>query len=213
MASLIRVVLKKIGLLKQAVSIKRKMFPAVDIPEYSEKRAIILSYKEKYKPDIFVETGTLFGDTVQILSSNFKKLYSIELSEELAIKAKKRFDNLKHISIVQGDSGVEIDSILKIITEPVLFWLDGHYSGDFYHRDELIKTAKGVLNTPVEKELELIMQSGFPHIVLIDDAREFTGSNDYPTIKQLRHLLKKSKFGYQLSVDRDIIRIVPTNGI
>jgi hypothetical protein len=211
MKSIVRKILEKIGILKLVLGIKRKIFPPVQIPEYSEKRAIILSYKEKYGPEIFLETGTLFGDTIEAVSSNFKKLYSIELSEELAERAKKRFENSKHITIIQGDSGTEIENILKKIEQPILFWLDGHYSGDFYHKDELIKTAKGVLDTPVEKELQLILQSGLPHIILIDDAREFNGRNDYPTIRQLKNSLKQNKFNYQLSVDRDIIRIVPTS--
>src|SRR5260221_3443522 len=169
MKNTIKNILKRAGILTTILAIKRKIFPPIQIPEYSEKRAIILSYKEKYGPEIFLETGTLFGDTIQALSSNFKILYSIELSKELAEKAKKRFEASQHIAIIQGDSGIEIENILKKITEPALFWLDGHYSGDFYHKDELIKTAKGTLNTPVEKELSLILKSGYPHVILIDD--------------------------------------------
>lgn len=209
-----RKILESIGLLKPAVAIKRLFFPPVQIPEYSEKRAIILSYRQKYGSNIFLETGTLFGDTVQALLGQFKKLYSIELSEELAARAKKRFEASPEVTIIQGDSGNEIEKIVKNISEPILFWLDGHYSGDFVHKNELIKTAKGALNTPIERELDVILESGLPHIILIDDAREFNGKHDYPTIGQLKHILKKNKksIQYTLSVERDIIRIVPMTG-
>jgi len=119
------------------------------IPSYEEKRAIILAYKNKFKSSIFVETGTFLGDTIQSLSTEFDKLYSIELSDELARKAQKRFSNEKHIKIIQGNSDVILKDVLKELQTQSIFWLDGHYSGEFTLNNEFIQTAKGILNTPV----------------------------------------------------------------
>ena len=58
----------------------------------------------------------------------FKRIYSIELSEDLFNMAKKRFRNNSHIKIIQGDSGDVLKNVLIEITEPGIFWLDGHYS-------------------------------------------------------------------------------------
>ncbi|ASU36789.1 hypothetical protein [Mucilaginibacter xinganensis] len=183
----------------------------VVIPEYEEKRAIILSYKKKYNPSIFVETGTFLGDTIECLRKDFKFLYSIELSEELASRAQARFSAYENVKIINGSSDVELEHILREVKEPMLFWLDGHYSGEFTYNNEYIKTAKGDLNTPVVSELELIFNSELPHVILIDDARFFNGTDDYPAIRTLKNMLKKSKVKRELSVKRDIIRIVPTS--
>ncbi|MCZ4244697.1 SGNH/GDSL hydrolase family protein [Pedobacter punctiformis] len=201
---------KKIGLNIIYYKITNVLFPSVQIPEYSEKRAIILSYQRIFKTKIFIETGTFMGDTVEVLINDFDNLYSIELSEELASKAIKRFESIQKIKIIQGDSGIQIGKLIKDINQPVLFWLDGHYSGEFMYNDEFIKTAKGTLNTPIEKELQLILASEQAHIILIDDARLFTGEMDYPTIKQIKDIVRKnSRFNHKLSVSRDIIRITP----
>lgn len=149
------------------------------------------------------------GDTIFSLIDEFTFLYSIELSAELAAKAKARFAPYKHVEIISGSSDIELTGILNKLEEPALIWLDGHYSGEFVHNDELVKTAKGTLNTPVVRELELILDSAFAHIILIDDARLFNGTNDYPTIRTLKKLLKTGKLKRELTVTRDVIRIVP----
>ena len=69
-----------------------------------------------------------------------------------ANKAIKRFADDKNVRILQGDSGKELPSLIDGVEEPVLFWLDGHYSSEFFVKDEYIRTAKGEKNTPIEKE-------------------------------------------------------------
>lgn len=181
----------------------------VSIYDYETKRQVILKYKAKYNIDVFIETGTFMGDTVFALVNHFNRLYSIELSEELANKAKLRFKAYDHVNIIQGDSSDEIDKITDYKNISTIFWLDGHYSGEFFYNDEYVKTAKGNLNTPVEKELELILKSPVPHVILIDDARLFNGYSDYPTIKRLKEIIKTGIIKYNLSVKGDIIRITP----
>jgi len=181
----------------------------VEIPSYEEKRAIILSYKIQGNTPVFVETGTFLGDTIESLKTEFDQLFSIELSEELAERAKERFAGDEHIHILQGSSDVVLPSILDQLETKAIFWLDGHYSGEFMYGDEYIKTAKGTLNTPILKELEQILNCNKEHIILIDDARLFNGKHDYPTIKDLRNILKSDKNKRELMVIRDIIRILP----
>lgn len=183
----------------------------VHIPSYEEKRSIILSYKKNAHAAIFIETGTFMGDTIESLKTEFDQLYSIELSEELAKKAKERFVREDHIEIIQGSSDLVLPNILVNVNSQAIFWLDGHYSGEFMHGDKFIKTAKGSSNTPVLKELELILNCETKHIILIDDARLFNGSNDYPTIKRIKQILKSDKRQWSVTVARDIIRILPVH--
>lgn len=179
------------------------------IPEMSEKRSVIEFYRKIFEPKVMVETGTFFGDTIEYFKSKFETLYSIELSEELAERAVKRFANDMQVKIVQGDSGIVLKSILSEINSPVLFWLDGHYSSEFYIKGEFVRTAKGATDTPVKKELDIILQSKVESIILIDDARLFNGINDYPTIREVKKKVKSYNANYSVFVKKDIIHIIP----
>jgi hypothetical protein len=180
----------------------------VSPPPYELKREILSSYKNDYALKVFIETGTFFGDTVEYFKNSFKKVYSIELAEELAKKAKLRFANDSQVEIIQGDSGSILKGILKDIDEPVLFWLDGHYSSEFFVGDEFIKTARTDKDTPVVEELDTILSSPINHVILIDDARLFDGLGDYPSISSIKRKVRKTKgSAYSCKVENDIIHI------
>lgn len=195
---------------KRKLNPKRQVF---QIPEIPIKRNDILEVSEKF-PDakIFIETGTFLGDTLDFFKNHFTKLYSIELSEELAEKAKKRFENITNISIIQGNSSVELSNILREINQSCIFWLDGHYSSEFWIGKEFIRTAKGERNTPIWDELLQISNHKVKnHIILIDDARCFNGRYDYPRIKKIEKFISKHLPSYSLEVKNDVIRIAPGN--
>jgi len=196
--------------------IKRKFYtkePVYDVPEIHIKRADLLEISRKFKDvKIFIETGTFFGDTIDFFKKHFTKLYSIELSEDLADKAKKRFQNDTNISIVQGDSSAQLSKILREIDETCIFWLDGHYSSEFWVGEEFVRTAKGQKNTPVMEELfQIINHKVKNHIILIDDARCFNGDYDYPGIKKIKRLISKHLPSHTFEVENDIIKIIPGN--
>lgn len=198
------------NLIKKAkLKISSLLEKKVEIPSYEEKRAIIDFYRKKFKTKILVETGTFLGDTVSYFKDKFVHVYSIELSKELAEKAVKRFEGQSNITILQGDSGEVLNTLLTKFNEPVLFWLDGHYSSEFFLNGEFIKTARAEKDTPIEKELDLLLSSTSQHIILIDDARLFNGNGDYPSIKRIKNKTDSSKFPYQTFVEKDIIIIIP----
>lgn len=164
------------------------------------KQMIVKEYANKYRVRVFIETGTYMGDMVYAVKDNFDKIYSIELDEKLFENAKKRFLNFNHISILQGDSSKVLPKIIGHIKKPSLFWLDGHFSEGI--------TARGEKETPILYELQHIISHPVKdHIILIDDARCFTGQNYYPTIEFLRDLIKRRYPGYVFEVKEDIIRI------
>ncbi|HVM87566.1 MAG TPA: hypothetical protein VMT76_05225 [Puia sp.] len=178
-------------------------------PGYETKRSILNGYRVKYQLKTLVETGTFMGETVEYFKNIFDHVISIELSENLAKQAKEKFRHDSNVEIIQGDSGEVLKELIKKVNTPVLFWLDGHYSSEFFVGDVLIKTAKGKTDTPVKDELEAILSSSVYHVILIDDARGFTGLNDYPSVYQIKKIIKKSGKKYTLSVENDIIRILP----
>jgi hypothetical protein len=169
-------------------------------PPQLYKREVLKKYGASKGIKTFIETGTYLGETVSYLKNDFDKLISIELDTILYEKAKKKFSRNKRVHIYKGDSGVILRSVLKDISAPCLFWLDGHYSNGI--------TAKGRMNTPVLQELDHILNHKTDgHIILIDDARCFTGKNDYPTILYLESYIRQMKKGLQFLVQDDIIRI------
>ena len=168
-------------------------------PPHIVKQKTIWEYQKKYNYTTFVETGTFIGTMVEAQKTRFKKIISIELGDDLYIKAKKRFEKDKHIMIVHGDSSKILPKILKELREPIIFWLDGHYSGGI--------TVKGDKECPIFDELDAIFESKQSnHIILIDDARCFVGEGDYPTIEELTKYVLSKNNNYEVVVKNDIIR-------
>jgi len=168
-------------------------------PPHLVKQMIIREFQKKYGCHVLVETGTYKGDMVQAQKKRFDKIYSVELSSELFEKAKERFRKDRNITILQGDSGKVLPFVLTQINEPAIFWLDGHYSSGI--------TASGEKDCPIIEELEAIFQSkSFDHILLIDDARLFTGKGDYPTISKLTEFIKSRNPNYRVAIKDDVIR-------
>lgn len=181
------------------------------VPSYKKKRAIIESYGKDYDREIFVETGTFLGDTVDHLKGKFKHVYSVELSAELFSDAKKRFANDANVTILHGDSGEVLRDLIGRINAPALFWLDGHYSSEFYVGERFIKTALGSKVTPIIEELSVLLNDKYSHVILIDDARLFNGQFDYPRISDIREMVENSNHHYDFLVSNDIIRIIPSS--
>lgn len=161
------------------------------------KQEAIAYYQNKYNIGTLVETGTYLGDMVWAQQDNFNKIYSIELSESLADKAKKRFARKPHIEIIQGDSGQVMSELMKKLPDRTLFWLDGHYSSG--------NTACGEKECPILEEARAILSSGVEHVLLIDDARCFVGENDYPTIEYLSEFILQSYPKSKIEVRNDAI--------
>ena len=95
-----------------------------------------------------------------------------------------------------------LPKILSNLRDRCIFWLDAHYSGGV--------TAKGDLDTPIIKEIEIILEHPIrDHIILIDDAQYFVGRNDYPKLEELEKYVLGKRPDLAFNVDGGIIRITP----
>ena len=169
---------------------------------HEAKQLTIEQYTAATHCTILVETGTYLGHMIYSQRNNFKKIYSIELSLSLWEKAKEKFHSYKHIELIQGDSGKVLSTIVQKLDDRALFWLDGHYSGGI--------TAKGEKECPIFEELNAIFNNNlYQHTILIDDAFLFVGANDYPSIDELTSYLNKLNVNYKLSIENNIIILVP----
>ena len=164
------------------------------------KQGIVIGYGEKNGLKMFVETGTYQGEMVYAARNSFDKIISIELDEKLAASAQSQLKNNSNITIMQGDSAVVLPKVISTIDQPVLFWLDGHYSAGV--------TARGDKDTPIMEELTSIFsQLKTKFVILIDDAHCFNGTGDYPTMDELKEFVKKLNGDYLLEVTNNIIVI------
>ena len=172
------------------------------LPPDEFKRETVKRYARKFGLDVLVETGTFQGDMIEASKSHFREIYSVELSQELHRAACRRFAGHGHVHLLQGDSAVVLRELLPELNSPPLIWLDGHYSGD--------GTARGESDTPVVKELEAILeQKQIDPVVLIDDARLFDGTNDYPTLESVHEMILGTRGDWVFDVRDDIIRVHP----
>lgn len=170
-------------------------------PPHGHKVDFLKKTAQLFSLQTFVETGTYLGDTIYKLRNTFDKLYSIELDPTLATNAKKRVSEFPNITIFEGDSETKLAPIVNRLSAPSLFWLDAHYSGHI--------TAKGRIETPIETELSIVAASPYAHVIVIDDARCFDGTHDYPKIDKLRSITKTLFPSYNFNIADDMIILSP----
>lgn len=205
MKQYIKHIISKTPLIKPLIYVKTAIntgYLPGKLPTQDQKKEVILDVAKKYGLTILVETGTHLGNMVEGCKEFFDEVHSIELSNDFYDRAKKRFAGDEHVHLYQGDSGTVIQEVLPLLSKPVLFWLDAHYSGE--------STARGERDTPIMKELSVIFKNcGQPFCILIDDARLFVGKNDYPKMMHLKKTIQSEYPNLAFEVKGDIIRIHP----
>jgi hypothetical protein len=170
-------------------------------PSHVFKQSVVKETAESHGLRTLVETGTYLGDMIAAAKDLFNEIYSIELNPKFYEIARRRFSRQRHVRIALGDSGEVLGQVLSGIKAPCLFWLDGHYTrGEF--------AIRGDRETPIEKELRHIARHPLKleHVILIDDARDYTGSGDYPSIETLKAWAESEGFT-DFAVENDIIRV------
>ena len=167
---------------------------------HQEKQEVIKSYQKALDYQILIETGTYRGGTVADQLANFKHIHSIELGTDLYMFCIKRFKHAQNVTLYNGHSPNILPLIMEQLTEPAIFWLDAHFSaGDTVFKDKWCPTLE---------ELEVILKaSKYPHLILIDDARDWYHENTYPTIEELREFMNKITTDYTFELKDDIMRI------
>ena len=127
----------------------------------------------RFKNDVFIETGThLGGGVATALDAGFKKIISIEIHKPYHDLCRSKFSNNKNVKLHLGDTEELLPAILDEIQKPigVTLFLDAHI--------DMQTGARGVDRIPLVKELNIIRdwkrnkKAGCPTI-LIDDVRQF----------------------------------------
>ncbi len=165
------------------------------------KAGIVLDYASTFGVGTFIETGTYRGDMVYAMKNQFHAIISIELSADL----------------MEPGEG----SLLRLATHR-------HSTGRWWHNcttsqqhfEHMLVLAgralfsrrhrKGHRQNSVAKEIATILRHKIrDHVILIDDARCFDGTHDYPALNDLQEFVALSRPDYAFSVANDVIRIHP----
>lgn len=169
----------------------------------SEKRRVILECAGRFDCRVLVETGTNEGDTVQATKECFSDVYSIEISPSIYRRAQMRFINDHNVHLLLGDSGDLFKALLPTITQKIIFYLDAHFD---YGGEGIPE------QNPTIRELDAIFAFQPNSIILIDDARMFSGRLGgfcSPPLRELEQYVVGKNPNLTFEVIDDIIRIYP----
>jgi len=158
----------------------------------------------KTKFNTVIETGTCLGYSTERFCYYFNNVHTIDIQESLYLKAKEKFSTNPKVHCYLGDSPAVIRDLATTITDPVLFFLDAHWSGDnsvnweasnwkgYYSDLRNYNTNIGRIETgcrgkdkssenqnPICEELQIIMDNYKQEVIIyIDDMDKFDNSGN-----------------------------------
>jgi threonine aldolase len=160
--------------------------------------------------DVFVETGTFCGETLELINGYFKHNYSVELSEHYYTKALEKFSHHKNITLFKDDAATALKNLMPQLTgRAVFYWLDAHWC-------VADATAGETSQCPLLEELAAIKSLNDQSIIIIDDARLFLSApqkpheiSNWPTFHDVLMALMALSDRHQISVINDCILFFP----
>jgi GT2 family glycosyltransferase len=134
---------------------------------FSIDMGLVAVLKKVLSLDVFVETGTFRGDTVELVKDHFREIHTVELSPEYYEAARSRFEERANIDFVQGDSAAVLAAWASgLHDKSVLYFLDAHWC-------VADSTAGETSQCPLLNEIRSIGQLNAESLIVIDDARLF----------------------------------------
>lgn len=160
--------------------------------------------------DVFVETGTFCGETIEIVSDYFKHIYSIELSKHYFDIAQEKFAQSSHVTLYNDDAVSALQALVPQLQDrAVVYWLDAHWC-------VADATAGQTSQCPLLQELSTIHQLNEESMIIIDDARLFLSApqkpheiSNWPSFHEIVVSLFKLSQQHQIAVLNDCILFYP----
>ncbi len=172
--------------------------PAPNLVKYG----VLRDQARRNRTPVLVETGTFYGDAIFHLRQDFSEIHSIELAPGLYRRVAGELAHLRHIHLHFGDSADLLPGLIDRLSAPALFWLDGHFCAG--------PSARAPVDPPIGAELDhLLRRPPGRNVVLIDDARLFSGRDGYPSVPELRTVIRSRRPTATFVVELDIIRVGP----
>ncbi|MEA5466509.1 rRNA adenine N-6-methyltransferase family protein [Leptothoe sp. PORK10 BA2] len=173
---------------------------------YTKFRAI-KNLQKQTQSKTLIETGTYLGVTTNRCASVFEKVYTVELDEALADKARVFLAPKKNVEVIQGDGLEMLAHILeeKPVSDALIF-LDGHASGG--------DTACGDLPEPAIEELKTIANHKQKvNAIIIDDFRTFGTDKGFPSKSAILQVIEENFSEYDINVHLDQILITKKSAV
>ncbi|MDM8515108.1 glycosyltransferase [Desulfobacterales bacterium HSG16] len=160
--------------------------------------------------DVFIETGTYRGDAIELVRPFFKRLFSIECSDEYFQMVSKKYSDDEAVTIMKGDSRSVLSEIVcNLNGQNLLYWLDAHWCADE-------NTAGEFSQCPLIAEIDSIGNLNQNSALLIDDARLFMCSpgkpheySQWPNLNDITKSLDRLSDTHNLMIINDVILFYP----
>jgi hypothetical protein len=172
--------------------------PTTLLPPNAIKRLVILEAFERLGQEIFVETGTYYGETTRLLSQAAKRVLTVELSPthySIALRTSKR----PNIELTLGDSREFLRRVTPQLRGKICFFLDAHPTNPE-------TTPEGEIDIPILEELRIVTASPQTSLIIIDDA---VGGEGYPSIDAVRNFANRSGYTFSLSHNMMFLEKLP----
>jgi hypothetical protein len=152
----------------------------VAAPADRAKRRFLLRLFKERNHELFVESGTFLGGTVEYFLPHARRIISVEIEPDLYEAARGHFERSPSVELVLGDALEEIPRVLAAVSEPPFVYLDGHFTGGVNKEPgRFVEPAPGIL----EKLGELGLPAGTS--IVVDDLRLFGRGDGFPPLDQL----------------------------
>lgn len=177
---------------------------------FSIDLGLVAALKKVLPLDVFVETGTFRGDTVELVKDHFREIHTVELSPEYYEAARSRFGARANIDLVQGDSVAVLAAWASgLHDKSVLYFLDAHWC-------VADNTAGETSQCPLLNELRSIGQLNTESLIVIDDARLFLAPplapheiSQWPNFNEVLDVLRAMSSVHRVMVLNDNIVFFP----
>lgn len=137
---------------------------------FSIDAGLVVALKSALPLEVFVETGTWEGDSVERVRDLFREIRSVEVSRPIYEGARQRFAGLEHVELSCCSSVEALTRwIPELRTRSVLYFLDAHWCAGA----ETATTATMTSQCPLLEELHAIGTLNDESVIIIDDARLF----------------------------------------
>ena len=171
----------------------------------------LVAFLARHLPfEVFVETGTFEGESIDRVKPYFNRFYSVELSAHYWELSKKRFEDDSLVTIANGHAPDFLKALMPGLKgKSVLFWLDSHWC-------DANATGGETSQCALLDELRAIDVLGNDSVVFIDDARLFLCPpgvpHDYtqwPDLNAIIGTLREKSNAHELMVVNDVMVYFP----